>query len=424
MQDTPHVPRFKFQPAAHTTWRGLSDIARFRSNTRPVEMLTEPVILRKIRQQPVALITDATATQKALFRHSSLFPKADVQQKLAYVAFGESLSGTTGAQNANQRQIMRQLLHSILGPSLQQVVQEATEDAITGWLQAGRINLSLALPELVLQVAWATLFGPGSYEGRDRDVLETAKRLDQADRGDFRGNAEVLRDLIQRFIDRRRWERLPHTNPFRHITNPDPVSQTGLTRSELLANAAGLAGSGHVTTGLTLAWALWLLGQCGTMQERLHERLKQAPNGTSAASLLALTNETMRLFPPATETMRRADYPLTIAGTRIEPGTLLIFSIYGLHRSPRYWSEPDAFKPERFLEVSSLPPSGAFIPFSGGASGCLGAAIAREELRLILTEILKRITVRVSPGMAASVGLTAGVCLYPNQPLYAEVAAN
>lgn len=424
MQDTPHVPRFKFQPAAHTTWRGLSDIARFRPNTRPVEMLTEPVILRKIRHQPVALITDATAAQKALFRHSTQFPKADVQQKLAYVAFGESLSGTTGVQNANQRQIMRQLLHSILGPSLQKVVQEATEDAITRWLQAGRINLSLALPELVLQVAWATLFGPGSYEGRDPDVLETAERLDQADKGDFRGNAELLRDLIQRFIDRRRWERLPQSNPFRHITNSDPVSQTGLKQSELLANAAGLAGSGHVTTGLTLAWALWLIGQCNELQERLQEWRNQEPDSTAVAFLLALTNETMRLFPPATETMRRADFPLTIADTFIEPGTLLIFSIYGLHRSPRYWSEPDAFKPERFLDVASLPPSGAFIPFSGGASGCLGAAIAREELRLILTEILKRITVRVSPAMARSVGLTAGVCLYPDQPLYAEITPN
>lgn len=35
----------------------------------------------------------------------------------------------------------------------------------------------------------------------------------------------------------------------------------------------------------------------------------------------------------------------------------------------RYWDEPEAFKPERFL---GNYPRDAFLPFSGGPRGCIG----------------------------------------------------
>ena len=33
----------------------------------------------------------------------------------------------------------------------------------------------------------------------------------------------------------------------------------------------------------------------------------------------------------------------------VREGTKVLFSIYGLHRSARYWDEPEEFCPERFL---------------------------------------------------------------------------
>ena len=52
--------------------------------------------------------------------------------------------------------------------------------------------------------------------------------------------------------------------------------------------------------------------------------------------------------------------------------------------SARYWEDPEAFKPERFLEDW---PRDAFWPFSGGARSCIGRRFSPLffSLRLLLT---------------------------------------
>lgn len=47
--------------------------------------------------------------------------------------------------------------------------------------------------------------------------------------------------------------------------------------------------------------------------------------------------------------------------------------IYGMHHNPRVYSDPDAFKPERFLpEQSANRHPNALIPFSAGPRNCIG----------------------------------------------------
>jgi hypothetical protein len=56
--------------------------------------------------------------------------------------------------------------------------------------------------------------------------------------------------------------------------------------------------------------------------------------------------------------------------------------------NPDVYLEPYAFRPERFLNGGA--PSYAWIPFGGGIRRCLGAAFAEMEMRLVLSEILRR----------------------------------
>ncbi|KIM19787.1 hypothetical protein M408DRAFT_51130, partial [Serendipita vermifera MAFF 305830] len=53
----------------------------------------------------------------------------------------------------------------------------------------------------------------------------------------------------------------------------------------------------------------------------------------------------------------------------IPKGSILHLISSALHTNPRYWAEPNEFKPERFL---GNWPKHAFIPFSGGARSCIG----------------------------------------------------
>ena len=58
----------------------------------------------------------------------------------------------------------------------------------------------------------------------------------------------------------------------------------------------------------------------------------------------------------------------------------------------RYWDDPEAFKPERFL---GNYPRDAFIPFSGGPRGCIGRGFAETEAVAVLSMIISQYKVEV-----------------------------
>ena len=63
-------------------------------------------------------------------------------------------------------------------------------------------------------------------------------------------------------------------------------------------------------------------------------------------------------------------------GYEIPAGTSIIINIYGLHRSPTIYPDPEVFNPERFLpENNDVRQRYAFIPFSDGPRNCLGMII-------------------------------------------------
>ncbi|KAJ7433356.1 cytochrome P450 [Mycena latifolia] len=121
--------------------------------------------------------------------------------------------------------------------------------------------------------------------------------------------------------------------------------------------------------------------------------------------LSACINETLRLLPPLPSNGPRQVDPQsggrTIAGRFIPEGTSIYTPPYALHRNPAYFSpHPDQFVPERWLSGSNFEKHdiSAFIPFSSGPANCVGQRLARRELMMVISLLLKSFHLQFADG--------------------------
>lgn len=156
---------------------------------------------------------------------------------------------------------------------------------------------------------------------------------------------------------------------------------------------------GFETTSIALSWALHALATHPEVDRRLHEELSRELGDRPASLedlprltyLDAFLKESLRLYPPAWVIGREAVEDSTICGLPIRAGTTVIIPIHQLHRDDRWYEEPNALRPERWLgEAPKSLPKMAWIPFGGGPRACIGDAFAKMEMSLILATWLRR----------------------------------
>ncbi|MFJ9026816.1 cytochrome P450 [Streptomyces sp. NPDC102259] len=102
-----------------------------------------------------------------------------------------------------------------------------------------------------------------------------------------------------------------------------------------------------------------------------------------------------------------------IGGTPAPEGTEFAFSLYALHRDPRFFPDPSRFDPGRWLpSPRAAIPKGAFIPFGTGNRRCLGDSLAWSELLVTVATVLSRR--RLVPEPDQKVREVVAVATYPD----------
>ena len=183
----------------------------------------------------------------------------------------------------------------------------------------------------------------------------------------------------------------------------DPEGQP-MSDDELLDEMFTLLMAGQETTATALAWTFWHLARHPDVLARLHEeRARVCGDGPVEGRhvpqleyLDAVIKETMRLTPVVTLVVRRLHAPARIGGLDLPAGINVGANIYLAHRRPETWRDPERFDPDRF--VGARPSPYTFFPFGGGVRRCLGAAFATWEMKVVLTEVLSRVNVRLAAG--------------------------
>jgi cytochrome P450 family 135 len=154
----------------------------------------------------------------------------------------------------------------------------------------------------------------------------------------------------------------------------------GLSDEQLRDELATLLIAGHETTATAIAWGIELLVHNPAVMRRAAEG--------DDAYLEVLVKEVLRMHTPLPNISRHVFEPFPIGKWTVPPSVAILADIYGVHHDPRTYPQPHAFRPERFLEESG--DGYAFLPFGGGSHRCLGAGLALLEIKIVLSEILRR----------------------------------
>ncbi|CAN3977637.1 cytochrome P450 [Kitasatospora purpeofusca] len=97
-------------------------------------------------------------------------------------------------------------------------------------------------------------------------------------------------------------------------------------------------------------------------------------------AIVRLIEEALRLGAPVGTVTRRVTAPTRVAGRPLPEGALVLAVLASANRDPRRWDEPDEFRLWR--------EHNQHLSFSAGAHACVGAALARTQVRIALEELL------------------------------------
>src|SRR5256712_785451 len=182
--------------------------------------------------------------------------------------------------------------------------------------------------------------------------------------GRFVRNRDAIRAVLLDEITRRRGEGTAGRSDILSLL-VDARDEQGapMSDAELLDEMFTLLMAGQETTATSLACVFYHLLRHPDALATLRAELARVvgPGPVEARHLPqleyldAVTKESARLTPVATNVMRRLHAPARIGGLDLPAGVSVSASIYATHHRPDLWPDPPRFLPERFLRARPSP---------------------------------------------------------------------
>ena len=368
----------------------------------------------------------------ALVRHPDLIRELLVDRnddvtkarglRLAQTVLGHGLLTSEPPRHTRQRRLVLPAFHHGRLQGYGRTMVRLTRAEADRWTEGDPFDAAEAMNRLALAIAGETLFGAdvlsdaGRVSRAVRDAMGAfdsaqyplADRLawlpTRANRASKRARA-TLDDLVYGLIDdRRRAPAAEHADLLGMLLDArDEDTGGAMTDEEVRDEVMTLLLAGHETTAVALAWTWALLAQNPEAEACLHNEVDAlaAPPTFDDLGRLSYTRavfaESMRLYPPAWTVGREAARDTSLGGRALPRGTTILFAPLHLHRDPRFWDDPDAFRPERFApEARAGRHKFAYLPFSAGRRGCIGEQFAWVEGTLVLATLAQRWRLRLA----------------------------
>lgn len=321
-----------------------------------------------------------------------------------------------GKAHQRQRQLLLPPFHGdrmrAYGRTIQTIVQEAT----SAWQPDSPVVIERLMPDITLQIILQVVFGilPGQRYNTLKHLLATL--LDDVTTpaysslfffpplqldwgkwspwGSFKQRLAEIDSLIYAEIaERRQNADSSGTDILSLLISATDEAGEGMSDRELRDQLVSLLLLGYETTAASLTWAFYWIHSLTPIERQLRQELAKLGDNPTPEELTqlpylgAVTQESLRLYPIALISMpRMLKTALSLGEHEYPAGTVIVPCIYVAHQRPQTYSNPREFQPERFLDRKFTPYE--FLPFGGGARGCIGAAFSLYEMKLILGTIL------------------------------------
>ena len=169
--------------------------------------------------------------------------------------------------------------------------------------------------------------------------------------------------------------------------------------AELLDELMTLIVAGFETSANTLNWVWYLVAGHPEVEARIIEEAATHVPNVSAVTAESVNDmhytqqvleEALRLYPPVWLFTRRAREDDVLDNFDVPEGTDIYLSPYILHRTEHYWTNPDAFDPDRFAPERQAKKDRPYFPFSLGPRRCLGEYFSFLEMKVHMGLMLPR----------------------------------
>ena len=401
------------------TAREYGPLASFRIGPRRVFLASGPDLIEQV------LVTDA----KHYIKHFGARAFKPV--------LGNGLVTSEGAFWHRQRKLIQPAFLKIRVQSYAQIMAELTDQMLDSWFPGKSVQIDYEFEALTSKIALKTLFDLEDSGDRQRfsGTLKLAFELMNVRlRRIFKlplwvptpanlrlqGAVGELDRTVEGFIASGRSRRDIGDDLLSRLLVAQHEDGTRMSDLQLRDEAMTLYLAGHETTALTLAWSWYLLSQNPNVENELVSEWQHVLAGaTPTADQLhrlpytaAVIAESMRLYPPVYVIGREATDDLELGGYRVKRGYTVLMSQWVSHRDPRYFPEPEEFRPERWENgLAKRIPKFAYYPFGGGQRLCVGSSFALMEAAIILAAVGQRYRFTLDPD--AVIGIKPQITLLP-----------
>ncbi|OQR92009.1 hypothetical protein ACHHYP_04139 [Achlya hypogyna] len=389
------------------------------------------------------VVADPDALKHVLVVHSKNYPRASITRIMVRKLFGgDGLLSSEGRDHATQRKLFNPHFSASSIKSMLAIFHRHTDVFMQQLVVGQPLDLQNLFTKLTLDVIGVSAFGFDFESLRESNAREiqayanlnltptavgvlgyvflpgfellplTANRRRAAAR-------RVLNSVVDRVLEQK-LTTLDKQGAVTDILDLILKDASEMPMADIRAHLLTFMTAGHETTGNTLGWTVGNIASHPSMAAKVRDECRRVGGACSWEQLgelpylSAVINETLRLHPTAPLlasklALEADDLPLSDGSTvHVPKGASIFIDLAAIHRNPRYWSQPDAFIPERFLEGSAVyeadkrlrggkPSTYTFFPFSMGDKSCIGNRFAMTELLVVLSRLLGTYSVALTP---------------------------